>query len=152
MTNVSAIANVRNLRDDFASGGSHNAAMAKKPRKPRLEQYDAYREASGWYLAAWRDTRGLTLEDLAGEVGTSKGVVSDLETGALRSNGQLAQRFNKDDLAKFCRALDVTAGFLIDVNPFTAREGMDLGGKIQRLNEDDRKVIEELTDRLLAKG
>jgi transcriptional regulator with XRE-family HTH domain len=126
--------------------------MAKKPRKPRLEQYEAFKEASGWYLAAWRDKRGLTLEELAEDVGTSKGVVSDMETGAKRSTGALAQRFNATWLKKFSDALEVTEGFLIQVNPFTADETHDLGGKLERLGDADRKVVEDLIDRLLAKG
>lgn len=96
--------------------------MAKRPRKPRLDLYEAMRDASGWYLAAWRDFRGLTLEDLADEAGTSKGMVSDLETGARNSKGQIAQRFNRDWLDKFSAALGVRRGHLIDVNPYAVDE------------------------------
>lgn len=111
----------------------------------------SYKEASGWYLAAWRDFVGMTLEELAEQVGTSKGVVSDLETGARRSNGALAQRFNKDDVERFARALSTTGGDLLDTNPFAGEP--DLGAfmaKIRRLGSDDRKYLEELADRLLG--
>jgi transcriptional regulator with XRE-family HTH domain len=141
------------MRIDFSTKVSQFTNMAKRPRKPREGQYEAYRQASGWYLAAWRDRRGLTLEELAGEVGTSKGVVSDLETGARRSSGALAQRFNRDDVDHFARALGVTGGFLIDVNPYALPvETADLGGKIQALSPADRQVVEDLTNRLLKRG
>lgn len=131
---------------------SHNANMPKRPRKQRTqEQLEAYKEASGWYLAAWRDYRGLTLEELAEEVGTSKGVVSDLETGAKRANGQLAQRFNKDDVSRFAKALDTTGGFLLDMNPFTVDpDTYDLGSKIQRLDRQSQSLVRDLTERLLG--
>lgn len=123
--------------------------MAKHPRKPRESLHEKYREASGWYLAAWRDHRGLTLEDLAAAVGTSKGVVSDLETGARRPSGVLSQRFNRDDVEGFSRALGVTGGALIDINPFTAALGaLELAAKIAALQDADREAVERLLRRL----
>lgn len=128
--------------------------MAKRLRKPRAqEQLEAYRKASGWYLAAWRDYRGLTLEELAGEVGTSKGVVSDLETGALRNNGALAQRFNRDDVEKYARALGTTGGFLLDRNPYAADPELeDLSGKFRNLDDRGRRLAADMLESLLKSG
>ena len=125
--------------------------MAKRPRKPRLEQYEAFREASGWYLAAWRDYRNLTLEDLAAEAGTSKGVVSDMETGNQKSNGTKAQRFNRDWIERFARALDCTGGYLIDVNPFVQDPQLaETSAKLRKLAPEDRHMIDGMIDRLLG--
>ncbi|MCZ4109557.1 helix-turn-helix transcriptional regulator [Brevundimonas diminuta] len=98
--------------------------MARKPRSGRAELYETYREASGWYLAAWRDFRGLTLEELAAELGVSKGYLSDLETGAFRS-GRNPTRFNRETLQAAAKALQTTGGRLIDVNPNEMDERAD---------------------------
>lgn len=149
MTNNSAIANVRLLRDDFRGRRFHNVGMAKRPRKPRIEQYEAFKEASGWYLAAWRDFRGLTLEELADEAQTSKGVVSDMETGALKSSGDRAQRFNRDWIDRFSKALGTSGGFLIDVNPYAVDPAVfDLGRRYGELSAADRTAVEQLVSHL----
>lgn len=83
--------------------------MAKRPKEPG--HYDDLRAKSGWYAAAWRDHRGLSLQDMADAMGSSRGQISDLETGA-------KTRYNRDWLERFCTALDVAAGDLIDTNPF----------------------------------
>lgn len=127
--------------------------MARRPRKPRLNDYQPFRDASGWYLAAWRDHKGLTLEDLAAEVGTSKGVVSDLETGALKANGSRAQRFNADDVDKYARALGVQPGHLLDVNPFTADlRWLSLSSEFPELDDFDKDMVAEMVARLRAKA
>lgn len=127
--------------------------MARRPRKPRLDQYETLKEASGWYLAAWRDHRELTLEELAAEVGTSKGMVSDLETGALKSNGERAQRFNRDWVDKFSQALGTTGGFLIDVNPFGSEGRLaELSETFRKLSEEDRSVVIELAASLAKRS
>lgn len=89
--------------------------MARPNRDPA--EYDLLKERSGWYAAAWRDYRGLTVQDLAAELETSRGYVSDMETGAIDKRG-VQKRFNRDWLERYCRALDVAAGDLIDTNPF----------------------------------
>lgn len=98
--------------------------MAQRPRKARHDLYQAYREASGWWAAAWRDYRGLTLEELADELGRTKGYVSDIETGAAR-HGRAATRFNRDTIDQMAKALGTTGGRLIDVNPFEMGERED---------------------------
>ena len=109
--------------NDTAATVSHNRNMAGK-RWNREEHYEAYRAASGWYLAAWRDFRKLTLDDLAAAIGTSKGHVSDLETGASRPDRPI-RRFNRDTVDSMARALGTTGGRLIDMNPFTVDEATD---------------------------
>ena len=101
--------------------GGVNFDMARTPRAGRAELYETYKEASGWYLAAWRDYRGLTLEDLATELGISRGYVSDLETGAPRS-GRNGTRFNRETVQSAAKALGTTGGRLLDINPFTMDE------------------------------
>ena len=49
---------------------------------PSASAPEALREASGWYAAAWRDFKKITQQELADEVGSSRGQVSDLETGS----------------------------------------------------------------------
>lgn len=88
--------------------------MAKRSRSPRLEKHREYRERSGWWLAAWRDYAKLSLEELAEEMETSKGQVSDLETGS----GQA--RYNRNWMEKAASALKIPQGYLMDVNPFEA--------------------------------
>lgn len=127
--------------------------MAKRSRKVREDDVHAkFRAASGWYLAAWRDKRGLTLEELAEEVGTSRGVVSDLETGAFRKNGAKAQRFNRDDVEKFAAALGTTGGFLIDVNPFENSLKVELAEKAEQLDERDLELANDFLASLLARS
>ena len=114
--------------------------MAKKEKSEK--HYRDLRDRSGWYAAAWRDYRGLSQQEVADEVDTSKGQVSDLETGA-------KTRFNKDWLEKWCRALDVMAGDLIDTNPFVESPRF---AAIRRafpgLDEADVYALENLADNL----
>ena len=134
--------------NDILARVSHDANMAKRPRKPRLDLYESYKAASGWYLAAWRDHRGLTLDELAAEMGSSKGFISDLETGAVDKEGK-QRRFNRDLVDKAAAALDVSPGFLIDVNPFTV-EGQftDRMSVIRQLEARDQEEVFRLADTL----
>lgn len=106
---------VRTIRDDKFLQRSHNASMSRSPKS--TEQYDDLRQASGWFLAAWRAERRLTLQELAVAMNTSRGQVSDLENGAVNKRG-VQTRYNRDWLELACKALDVSAGDLIDTNPF----------------------------------
>lgn len=104
-----------------------------------MEQYEAFKEASGWYLAAWRDKAGLTLDELAAEMKTSKGFLSDLETGAIDKDGK-QRRFNRGWVERVVAALHestgVTGGYLIDVNPFEMDERLEQVTSIYRRLED----------------
>lgn len=135
---------VRNTPADICSKVSHNANMAKRELGP--VDYEALREASGWYAAAWRDYRKLTQQELADEIGSSRGQISDLETGA-------KTRFNRDWVRKFSEALNVRAGFLIDVNPFLMWEGEEqLVATIRKLSQEDRVAVLDMAERLLPRA
>lgn len=127
--------------------------MGKRPQTQQPnERYEALKAASGWYLQAWRHYRNLTLEELAAEAGTSRGVVSDLETGAPKKDGRAPTRFNRDWVDTMSRALNVTGGYLIDVNPFaTKAEFMVLKEQYDQLDEraqaDAMRLIEALARR-----
>lgn len=96
--------------------------IADMPRRKKTpEQYDTIRQESGWFLAAWRDFRGLSQQELADEMGTSKSVVSDLEVAPTKRSGAKV-RFNRDNLDAAAKALRISPGFLIDVNPFRIHE------------------------------
>lgn len=122
-----------------------------KPRKGRADLYESYRTASGWYLAAWRDFKGLTLEDLAADIGSSKGYVSDLETGASRPDRPI-RRFNRDIVDSVAKALGTTGGRLIDVNPYDLAEDEDrFGNVIRTLDPDQRRAVLQLAETLGGK-
>lgn len=141
---------VRQRLNDSLWKHSHNANMAK-PRKGRADLYASYRTASGWYLAAWRDFRGLTLDDLASEIGSSKGYVSDLETGAARPDRPI-RRFNRDIVDSVAKALGTTGGRLIDVNPYELDEEADhFETVIRNLDPDQRRAVIQLAESLGAK-
>jgi transcriptional regulator with XRE-family HTH domain len=61
------------------------------------------------YLRAWREFRELTQEQLADKVGTDKGVISLLESGA--------RRLSDKWLRKLAPALNTTPGHLLDHDP-----------------------------------
>lgn len=123
--------------------------MTAKPRKTR--PYEDYRARSGWYLAAWRDIKGLTLEDLAAELGRSRGYISDLETGAVRPP-RAATRFNRDLIEQVAKVVGTTGGRLIDVNPFELDEQMDrLDAAIARLDHAGRAAILNMAESWAAR-
>lgn len=125
-----------------------------KHRQSRASRYEDYRRLSGWYLAAWRDFRGLTLEELVFEIGVSKGYISDLETGAARANRAI-RRYNRDMVEAAAKALQTTPGQLMDVNPFAVSEDYQrLVDGIAKLAPKDQDailgVVDRLTDRSAA--
>ena len=130
-------------------GRSHNAGMAIRPRKQptqqRLAEYETLKQSSGWYMAAWRDFRGLTLQDLADEVNTSRGNLHDLETGRERSGGKPPARYNRVWADAIAAVLATTPGHLIDVNPYKAdTNALDLFG----VPEDQRVVVIQIVEGL----
>lgn len=143
--------NVRHDRTDTRSVCLHIPNMADKPRKARHDLYSDYRERSGWYLAAWRDFAGLTLEDLAAELGKSKGYVSDLETGAPRP-GRPPTRFNRDLVENAAKVVGTTGGRLIDVNPFEMSSQMErFSETIAKLDDEGRAAVIEMAERWLGR-
>ena len=138
--------NVRHVGNDLSAKVSHHPNMAIRPRKARIEQYDALRKASGWHLAAWRDHRGLTLDDLAAEVGVSKGTLSDLERGT-------GQRWNRDLVDRAAAALDVSPGYLLDVNPYAVDASFtERLSVIRDLDKQDQDTVFDLAERLRRRG
>ena len=123
--------------------------MSKRKRAARpASLYEEYRQKTGWYFAAWRDFKGLTLEQVADATGRSRGYVSDLETGAVRPD-RPPSRFNRDTLEEMAKLLGTTGGRLIDVNPFTMWDGADdFAGKVSKMPEDDRAAVVGMADRL----
>jgi len=149
MTNIRSTPNVRHARHDLPSEVPYIGVVIKRPRKPRLGDYERYRAASGWWLAAWRDFKGLTLEDVAAEVGTSKGIISDLETGALRSTGNRAQRYNADTLRAVASALKIHEGWLLDINPFDADpHWLAVADGFRDLDDNAKAAVAGLVDQL----
>lgn len=72
--------------------------MAKKKR-PR------------WYLPEWLEHLGLSQEELAARMGTSKGYLSDILTGK--------RRFNETHLNAIEDAIGVSPGDLLNKNPLS---------------------------------
>lgn len=68
--------------------------------------------AAGWRLREWRRARGQSLQALADAIGTSKGYVSELESGK--------RRYNQDLVEKLAGALDIAPGDLIGRAPAEA--------------------------------
>jgi len=75
------------------------AKQAKKPPKDRPQHY----------LRQWREFRRLTQDQLAEKAGTSKGVVSLLESGD--------RRLSDKWLRRFAPVLKVQPGWLLDQDP-----------------------------------
>jgi transcriptional regulator with XRE-family HTH domain len=107
------------MGNDAPLGISHPVNMAKR-RSPRdIETLEDLRRTSGWYLAAWRDYRGLSQEEIAAESGVKKSALSELENGRARKDGR-KPRFNRDTIVGIANALGITEGMLFDVNPYVA--------------------------------
>jgi len=124
--------------------------MAKKLKPP--EHYDELKVVSGWYLAAWRDLRGLSQQTLAEAMDTSKGQISDLENGAVNKKGQ-PTRYNRDWLERACAALNVAAGDLLDTNP--AREEPKFAAlrrAFPGLSVQDAETVSRLADDLIKRS
>lgn len=127
---------------------SHNVNMSSRPRTRPLEVLEDLRRTSGWYLAAWREYRGLSQDDLALEMGISKGKVSELENGKPRKDGSLP-RFNRDSLEAAARALNVNRGELLDINPYTANPAwLQILDKFRRLDADSQATAVRLISQL----
>lgn len=144
MQNIKSSGFVQRCSGDVDGRAGITFSMTRKPRKARPGLYEEYKAASGWYLAAWRDFRGLTLEDLADELGMSKGYVSDLETGAQRG-GRPANRFNRDTMLAVAQAVGTTGGRLIDVNPYDMDERAgEITDLFATLPEEQRAALHQL--------
>lgn len=74
--------------------GLHNGAVANDERN---------------HLRAWREKRGLSQDELADKVGTTKSVISLLEN----EKRPLSSKW----LRKFAEALDTKPGYILDYDP-----------------------------------
>lgn len=90
---VNASEKVCSLRNDPAAVGMQNADMAGEKNN----------------LAAWRKFRHLTQEELAERVGTTKAVISNLETGA--------RGLSDKWLRRLAPVLETSPGYLMDHDP-----------------------------------
>jgi transcriptional regulator with XRE-family HTH domain len=116
--------------------------MPRKIADRDIETLEDLRRTSGWYLAAWRQYRRLSLDDLAAEAGTTKSALSELENGVVRKNGT-KPRWNRDTLAALVDALGITEGMMFDVNPYTANpEWMAQYDALR--SQGDRKAVTAL--------
>lgn len=114
--------------------------MKRKRSARPVEVLEDLRRTSGWYLAAWRDYRELSQEDVAVEAGIKKSAVSELENGTVRKDGT-SPRFNRTTIEGIARALSVTEGMLFDVNPYTAApEWIQIQDKLRGLDESGRAM------------
>lgn len=84
-------------RDDLRAGLPHTAGM------------EIEKNGGPNYLQAWRKFRRMSQEELAEAVGTTKAVISLLESG----DRPLSAKW----LRKFAPVLDTTPGFLLDHDP-----------------------------------
>lgn len=103
--------------------------MARAPKTADVEKFEGLKKRSGWYLAAWRHYRNLTLQDVADETGLSRSYISELESGK--------ERYNRDTHAAMSKALGVSLGFLIDINPYRVTEGYQLVADTSRALAED---------------
>lgn len=152
MVNVMSSANVHRLGNAHRRVFSHTANMARRKTVRSVEALEDLRRTSGWYLAAWRDYRSLSQDDLAAETGIKKGALSELESGRVRKDGR-RPRFNRDTIVLLVEALGITEGMLFDVNPFTANpDWMDQFDAMRRQLKPDAalKAIDALPTRRRA--
>lgn len=118
------------MRDNIRSRLANIVRMSKTA-SPQAEP-----ERQNWYLKGWREFRGLTQEELAHRVGSSKGYVSQLESKE--------RRYNQDLLERFAKALDCEPWQLL-IDPSSIARPLDPGVEmltdaVRRLPEDQRPV------------
>ena len=75
-------------------------------------------EAPLHYLREWRTFRKMTQEELAASVGTTKGVISLLESSASGENGN-GRRLSPKWARRLAPVLKARPGWLLDVDPAT---------------------------------
>jgi transcriptional regulator with XRE-family HTH domain len=116
--------NVCGLRNDYPLSLAHIANMAEEDRN---------------YLRAWREFKGMTQDELAEKVGTTKAVISLLEN----EKRPLSSKW----LRKLGDALGTTPGRILDVDPQgVSAEVLDIWDHI-KVEDRDRavRVLRSLT-------
>jgi transcriptional regulator with XRE-family HTH domain len=111
-----------------------NSAMAKrgpyKKAKPKERAEEPAPPESRTYLAQWRKAAGMTQEDLAAAAGLSVGTISDIESGK--------SGYSANSLHRLAKALRITPGMIIDVNPEKAPVLWEL---VLKATDDQRDQI-----------
>lgn len=102
--------------------------MAKTTRKPAIRP-PTRRVWRRIYLKQWREKRGLSQEELAEASGVSTGQISLIESRLSAGS--------PETLEKLAKALDITVGELLDVDPSP-------DGSLFRtwVHDDDRAAVE----------
>lgn len=99
-------------------------------------------------LREWREAAGLRQDDLAEALKVKQQTVSDWERG--RAQPQVAR------VAQLAELLRVTPDDVLramtDGAPSAPAEEPAFLGKVQRLSERDRRVIERMVDEMLGEG
>ena len=94
-----------------------------KPRKSR----------SAHFIAAWREHRGLTQEQLAGRVGMSRENLSKIEAGKVP--------YRQDFLESCAEALSCSKGDLIERDPRMEKMVDELRDILDHASDEDKKEI-----------
>lgn len=110
MTTISQIVEIK------ASGKFHRVGRVNFVTFPQTVDMDERKNGGPNYLEAWRKRRKMTLEQLAGEIGTSPSVIGYLESG---ERGLSAKW-----LRKLAPALGITPGLLLDHHPDNISDDM----------------------------
>ena len=125
--------------------------MPRKKTGRSVDELEDLRRTSGWYLAAWRQYRDLSLDDVAAETGLKKSALSEIENGVVRKDGR-KPRFNRDTLAMLVQALGITEGMMFDVNPYRANpEWLANFDALRREGQRNPQSALELVDQLATK-
>lgn len=101
-----------NIRYDALSAYGRSARIPAMPKKRGPHQHKSKKKSKDeWktFVKQWRIRRDLTVAELAEEAGLSTGNVSGIENAT--------QGYSADSLRALAKALDVTTGMLLDVNP-----------------------------------
>ena len=104
----------------------------------------AIRERQKWFLREWRRHRGLSQQKLADRLGTSKGHVSDLETGRLR--------YNQDHLEALADVLQCGPADLLMRNPLDSEAVWTIWEHIPEAKRDDAlNILKALSEPVPAR-
>jgi transcriptional regulator with XRE-family HTH domain len=92
-----------------------------------------------WYLREWRKKRGLTLEQVAERLDTTRGLISEFERGA--------KRVNDDWVAGFCWAYDVEPAQLLH-HP----DSPTLDERLKDASDEQKTVVIQFIDFTLRRS
>ena len=96
----------------------------------------------GAKIKALRNAKGLTLEQLADQIGSGKSYIWEIENRGVK-------RPSAEKLAAIARALDTTTDYLVDngmTEPTNEVKREVFFRKFERLDEEDQQKIEDIID------